>query len=474
MSTPDLLKLSIAELAPKIRNREVSPVEVTKAALAHAERLQPILGSFIALMPEAALAQARKREEAIGRGNYQGPLDGVPVGVKDNIALAGVPCTAGSLILADYVPDEDAFAVQRFNEAGAIILGKENMHELAAGGTSDNPHYGTVRNPWNLDHIPAGSSGGAAANVAASVTFTSLGTDIGGSVRTPAAYCGIVGLKATFGRVSQRGIVATTFNGDHIGPLARSVADAALALQVLAHYDPLDPSSIPVPVPDYSAELGQGIEGLTVGVPVDFYFDGIDPEVDVVTRAAVTQLEKLGARVQEVSLPSLRYADALQLDFTADSFVLHEPWLTSRRDKYTPELAERYLAGQFMLARDYIKSLRVQRLVKEEFARAFQEVDVLATPTNLLPAPRIDAQTVSIGGVEHDLSAPGSMVLYRNGFPSNFTGLPSLSVPCGFSQNGIPLGLQLIGRPFEEVLLLRVAAAYERVSPFRLTQFEGL
>ena len=464
MTASDLLTLSIADLAAKLRNREVSPVEVTQAALERAERLQS-LGTFIKLMPEAALEQARRREEAIGRGDYRGPLDGVPVGIKDNIALAGVPCTAGSLVYADYVPSEDAFAVQQYRDAGAVILGKENMHELAAGGTSDNPHFGTVRNPWNTDHIPAGSSGGAAANVAACITFASLGTDIGGSVRTPAAYCGIVGVKATFGRVSQRGLVATTFHGDHIGPMARSVADAALALQALAGHDPLDPASIPMPVPDFSADLGRGIAGLTVGVPTDFYFDGVDSEVIASTQAAIAQLAEMGAEVREVPLPTLRYFESLQIDSMAEAFVLHEELLKTRRDRYTPELAQRFLAGQFVRAVDHVKSLRAQRLAKEEFARAFHQVDVIAAPTTLMSAPRIDAGSVTIDGVEHEISASGNMVLYRNAFPANFTGLPALSVPCGFAGNGIPLGLQLIARPFEETLLLRVAAAYEQVSP---------
>lgn len=465
MSTPEWLQLSIQELAPRVRSKEISPVELAHAAIRQAERMQPNLNSFITLMADSALRQARIREQAILRGEYQGPLDGIPVGVKDNIAMAGVKCTAGSLVFRDFVPEEDAFAVQQLKAAGAVIIGKENMHELAAGGTSDNPHYGTVRNPWNLDHIPAGSSGGAGANVAACVTFASLGTDIGGSVRTPAAYCGVVGLKPTFGRVSQRGMIATTFHGDHIGPLTRTVADAALVLQVLAAYDALDPSSVPIAARDYSRLLPNGLEGVTVGVPTDFYFEDIDEEVEKLTRAAISQLAEMGAEIREVSLPTLRYADSLQIDQLAEDFVLHEPWLRENRELYTPELAERYLSGQFVLGRDYAKCLRAQRLVKEEFAKAFQQVDVLATPTTLMPAPRIDATSVSIRGVELPVSASGNNMLYRNAFPSNFTGLPSMSVPCGFSDSGLPLGLQLIGRAFEEDFLLGVAASYEQVSP---------
>jgi aspartyl-tRNA(Asn)/glutamyl-tRNA(Gln) amidotransferase subunit A len=460
-----MLQASIAEMAVRIKAREVSPVELTDAALAHAEQLQPSLQSFITLLPDQARAQANERERAIAKGEYRGPLDGIPIGIKDNIATAGIRTTVGSKVLAEHVPDEDAFVVRRAKEAGAIILGKENMHEWAAGGTSTNPFYGAVHNPWNLDHVPGGSSGGGAANVAACVTFASLGTDHAGSVRGPASYCGLVGIKPTYGRVSQRGLLGTSFDGDHIGPLTRTVLDNALVLQVMAGHDPLDPTSVPVPVPDFAADLGEGLTGLKVGVPRDYFFDVIDPEVESAIRAAIGALEELGAEVRDVRLETLEHADLLRIAASAEGYSVHEPYLADHHDDYTPALLHRYWGAAFIPATDYIKSLKLQRLVQEDFARTLQEVDVLVTPTNPTRAPLIGSHTFPIGGVEHGGAAVGVNMGIRNTHITNVTGHPSISVPCGFSNGGLPIGLQLIGRPFEEALLYRVASLYERVSP---------
>ena len=467
MSDIELLTLSIADLAAKIRARQVSPVELTQAALAQADRLQPTLRSFITILHEQALRQAKEQEAALARGEFRGPLQGIPIGVKDNIATAGIRTTVGSKVLADYVPGEDAHVVRLCQAAGAIILGKENLEEFAAGATSNNPHYGAVHNPWALEHIPGGSSGGGGANVAACVTFASLGTDLGGSVRLPGTFCGVVGLKQTFGRVSQRGLLVTSFNGDHIGPLTRSVRDSALVLQVIAGYDPLDPSTVPVPVPDYTAALGGDLRGLRLGIPTDYYFDLLDPEVDAAVRRAIEALEALGAATKTVTLPSMRYAGALRIASLADSVVTHEPYLAAHRQDYGPDVLYRTLAGQFVLGRDYSKALKVQRLIKEEHARVLQEVDILVTPTAPIAAPRIDAPTVTLGGVEHAVRGPGSGLLARCTSPSNATGLPAITVPCGFTQAGLPIGVQFIGRPFEEATLLQVAHAYEEVSPGR-------
>ena len=273
MVDTELLELTISELAARIESREVSPVEVTQAALAQADRLQPTLNSFITILHERAMSDARESKAALARGEYRGPLHGVPIGIKDNIATAGIRTTLGSKVLAEQVPEENAHVVELCRAAGAIILGKENLEEFAAGPTSNNLHYGAVHNPWALDRIPGGSSGGSGANVAAGVTFASLGTDLGGSVRGPGHFCGIVGLKQTFGRVSQRGLLGTSYNGDHIGPLTRSVKGSAIVLQAIAGHDPLDPSTVPVPVPDYTASLDKGLAGLKMGVPTDHYFD---------------------------------------------------------------------------------------------------------------------------------------------------------------------------------------------------------
>lgn len=467
MADTSLLTMTIAELAPQIKAKKLSPVDLTEAVLAQAERFQSVLNSFITLLPEQARNQARAMEDALMRGDYRGPLHGIPIGIKDNIATAGIRTTVGSKVLAKHVPDTDAYVVSRCKAAGAVIIGKENLEEFAAGSTSNNLHYGAVHNPWNLEHIPGGSSGGGGANVAACVTFASLGTDLGGSVRGPANFCGVVGLKQTFGRVSQRGLLVTSFNGDHIGPLTRSVHDSALLLQAIAGYDPLDPSTVPVPVPDYTAALGRDLRGLKLGVPSNYYFDLVDPEVESTVRQAITALQKLGCEVRDVSLPSMQYAGALRIAGMADSVVTHEPYLAAHRQDYGPTVLYRTLAGQFVLGRDYAKALKVQRLIKEEYARVLQEVDFLATPSSPVAAWRIDTETVTLGGQTYPLRGPGAGMTARCTSPSNATGLPAMSVPCGFTAAGLPIGLQLIGRPFDETRLFQVAHAYEAVSPSR-------
>jgi aspartyl-tRNA(Asn)/glutamyl-tRNA(Gln) amidotransferase subunit A len=467
MSDSELLTLTIAELAAKLQARQVSPVEITTAALAQADRLQPTLHSCITILHDHAMRQAKAQEAALARGESRGPLQGIPIGIKDNIATAGIRTTVGSKVLADYVPPEDAHVVRLCQAAGAIILAKENLEEFAAGATSKNPHYGAVHNPWALEHIPGGSSGGGGANVAACVTFASLGTDLGGSVRLPGAFCGVVGLKQTFGRVSQRGLLVTSFNGDHIGPLTRSVRDSALMLQVIAAYDPLDPSTVPVPVPDYTAALSRDLRGLRMGIPSNYYFDLLDPEVEAAVRQAIADLETRGVVAKAVTLPSMRYAGALRIASLADSIVTHEPYLEAHREDYGPDVLYRALAGQFVLGRDYSKALKVQRLIKEEHASVLQEVDFLVTPTAPIGAPRIDASTFTLGGAEYRVRGPGSGILARCTNPSNATGLPAITVPCGFTRAGLPIGVQFIGRPFEEVRLLQVADAYEDMSPSR-------
>ena len=467
MPNEALLDQTISELAPRIASGEVSPVEVTEAALARAERLQPVLNSFITLLPERALARAREMEAEVADGKYRGPLHGIPIGIKDNIATRGIRTTVGSLVLSDNVPDEDAQVVALCEEAGAIILGKENLEEFAAGATSNNPHYGAVHNPWGLDHIPGGSSGGGGANVAAGVTFASLGTDLGGSVRLPGTFCGVVGLKQTFGRVSQRGLLVTSFNGDHIGPMTRSVADSALVLQAIAGYDPLDPSTVPVPVPDYLAGLGASLAGMKAGVPSNYFFDEVDAEVETSVRNAIAALQELGVEVVEVSLPSMQYVGALRAASLSDGIVTHEPYLASARDKYGPNVVNRTMAGQFVLGRDYSRAMKVQRIIKEEYARVLQDVDFLVTPTAPIPAPRIDAVDIEVDGETHRVRGPGSGFISRNTSPMNGNGLPAITAPCGFSGSGLPIGVQFIGRPFEEGLLFQVASGYEQVSPSR-------
>ena len=461
----ELLSLTIAELAPRIRSGEVSPVDLTEAALAQAEAMQPTINSFITLLPEQARTQAREEAEAITRGEYKGPLQGIPIGLKDNLATAGIKTTLGTKVLEDYVPDEDAEVAIRCRAAGAVILGKENMEEFAAGATSNNPHFGPVRNPWGIERVPGGSSGGGGANVAAEVTFASLGTDLGGSVRLPGSFCGVVGLKQTFGRVSQRGLLVTSYNGDHIGPMTRSVADCAIVLQAIAGHDPLDPSSVPVPVPDYSAGLDRGVRGLRMGVPSNYYFEELDPEVEDATRRAIAALEELGAISVPIDLPMMKYIGAVRMAAMSDSIVTHEPFLRSNRDDYGPDVLYRTLGGQFVLGHHYSKAMKAQRLIQEDYARVLQDVDFIITPTTPLCAPRIDTPYIEHLGETHRVRGAGSGIVSRNTSPFNATGHPAITVPCGLNQDGLPIGLQFIGAGFREDLLFQVASAYEGVSP---------
>lgn len=467
MADTALHTLTISELAPRIKAKDISPLELTDAVLAQVDRLQSTLNSFITILHDDARRQAKEQETAIMRGDYRGPLHGIPIGIKDNLATAGIRSTVGSKVLADHVPTEDAVVVSRCKAAGAIIVGKENLEEFAAGSTSNNLHYGAVHNPWNLDHIPGGSSGGGGANVAACVTFASLGTDLGGSVRGPANFCGVVGMKQTFGRVSQRGLMVTSYNGDHIGPITRSVRDSALVLQAIAGYDPLDPSTVPVPVPDFTSMLGRELRGLKMGIPTDYYFDIVEPEVEHTVRSAISALEALGVEARKISLPMMQYAGALRIAAMADGLVTHEPFLATNRDDYGPTVLYRTLAGQFVLGRDYSKSMKVQRLIKEEYARVLQDVDFLVTPSSPVAAWRIDSPTVTVNGETYPVRGPGSGMTARCTSPSNATGLPAMSIPCGFTSAGLPVGLQLIGRAFEEPLLYQVAHGYEAVSPSR-------
>ena len=467
MANADLLSSTITELAPRIKAGEISPVELTEAALARAKEAQPVLNTFITLLEDQAIAQAWEEEEAISRGEYKGPLQGIPIGLKDNLATAGIRTTLGTKVLSDYVPEEDAEVAVRCRAAGAIILGKENLEEFAAGATSNNPHFGAVRNPWGTEHVPGGSSGGGGANVAAGVTFASLGTDLGGSVRLPGAFCGVVGLKQTFGRVSQRGLLVTSFNGDHIGPMTRSVSDSALVLQAIAGHDPLDPSTVPVPVPDYSAGLNGGVRGLRMGVPSNYYFEELEPEVEEATRRAVAALEELGAVPVPVELPMMKYIGAVRMAAMSDSIVTHEPFIRASREDYGPDTLYRTLGGQFVLGHHYSKAMKAQRLIQEDYARVLQEVDFIVTPTTPLCAPRIDSPYVEHLGETHRVRGPGSGLVSRNTSPLNATGHPAITVPCGLNSAGLPIGLQFIGAGFREELLFQVAAAYEGVSPSR-------
>ena len=472
MAELGLLSQTISELAPRIKSRELSPVEVTQAAIAHAERMQPILKSFITLTPELALRRAQELESSLMRGEYLGPLHGVPIGLKDMLLTKGVRTTDGGKPMENYVPEHDAGVVEQLRSAGAVLLGKENMHEIGAGFVSDNKWYGRVRNPWDLERIAGGSSGGSAANVSSFVTFASVGTDGGGSVRQPAAVCGHVGFKATYGRISNRGALEGSDPAAfHVGPHTRSVRDSAIMLQAMAGYDPLDPSTVPVPVDDYVSTLGHTIKGLVMGVPSNYFFDPIDPEVADAVMKAVAVLEGLGVESRQVEIKyidqMMKVGGVLEL---AGSAIPWEEVLRKGRNQMSP--AERHwaLSGQFLLASDLVQAQQMRRLFQQEWATTMEQVDFLVTPTTVALPYRFEDKTIAVGDTQVDLSGLipddfSGWIMGRNTVLANYTGVPAITVPCGFSTGGLPIGLQIMGRPWEESLVLRVAHHYEAAVP---------
>jgi aspartyl-tRNA(Asn)/glutamyl-tRNA(Gln) amidotransferase subunit A len=460
----DLPFSTIAELAPRLESGQLSPVELTRAVLDQIERLEGRLNCYITLTPEIALEQARAAEAEIRRGRYRGPLHGIPLAIKDNLETVGIRTTGAAKVLADYVPAEDAPTVARVKEAGAVILGKTNLHELGKGATTVNPHHGPTRNPWHPDRIAGGSSGGSAAAVSAGLATAALGTDAGGSVRIPAALCGVVGLKPTQGRVPIRGCVgASNPTVDHVGPLARSVADAALLLQAIAGPDLRDPTTVDAPA--LAADLGASrpIAGLRVGVPVDHYFADLDPDVERVVRAAIDRLAELGATLVEVALPN----HAALLDgmsgLMADQIAYYATWLRTRLRDFGRDVQASLLTAQFIPGGDYAIGLRARRLFADLYARAMADVDLLATPTVIVPAyPIEDADEPFALGVPRQ-----NPPLARNTRPANLTGRPAISLPAGFTRDALPVGLQLIGQPFDESTLLGAAAAFEAATEWQ-------
>ena len=440
--------------------------ELVQAVLERIDALEPRLNCFVTVRRDEA-----RREAAAPR---PGQLGGVPIAVKDNLATAGVRTTAASPFLADHVPDADAPAWARLRDAGAILIGKTNLHEFGMGPTGVYSHFGPTRNPWDPERVPGGSSGGSAAAVATGMAYGALGTDAGGSVRIPAALCGVVGVKPTHGLVPVRGGIG--FGNptvDHIGPMTRSVADAALMLALMAGADPDDPTSCPTPgACDYPGAARRGAEerdlaGLRVGVPVDHYFEQIDPEVEAAVRAAIGQLERLGARLVDVRLPDHGPLSDGMSGLGADSLLYHGRWMRQRLAEYAEPIQVRLLAAQFILGSDYAKALRARRLFRERYDAALAQVDLLVAPTEPIVAPTFAEareERIDCGGRTLD-----STILVRNTLPANRTGLPALSLPCGFVR-GLPVSLMLTGRPFDEETLLRTAAAYESSTEWHLAR----
>jgi len=459
----DLEWLTIAELSPLLRSRQLSPVELTEVYLSRIERLNPTLRAYITVMADAARDSARSAEAEIQAGTYRGALHGVPLGIKDLLDVGGAPNTFGSKILEANIRADDATVVRLLKEQGAVILGKQNLHEFAFGITSENPHYGAVRNPWDLERVPGGSSGGTASAVAAGLCAAGLCSDTGASIRAPAAWCGVVGLKPTYGRTSRAGALPLAWSLDHVGPIARSVADCALLLQAIAGFDPADPGSAGEPVPDFSIDLDRGLNGVRIGVPREYFFELIEPEVDRLVREAINVLENLGASVGEISLPHVAHAQvAGNVIMSTEAAAWHREWLRERYQDYGADVLARIRGGLLIPAVDYLAAQQMRRLIQQDFLSAFGSVDIVIGPTVPLVAPLI-GRTMEVGGPLH--VAPRS-IANRATVPCNLTGMPAISVPCGFSTDGLPVGLQLMAPAFAEAQLLQAAAAYEAATPW--------
>ncbi len=450
--------LTIAEASQRLRARTLSPVELTAAYLARIKALDPQLHSFLLLTEDSAMAEARQAEAEIAAGGWIGPLHGIPIGLKDIYCTKGVPTTANSALYRDHVPQEDATTVRRLREAGAIVLGKLGTHEFAIGGPSFDLPWPPPRNPWNLAHQPGGSSSGSGVAVAAGLCAGAMGSDTGGSIRFPAAWCGLAGLKPTYGLVSRRGILPLAYSLDHSGPLCWTSEDCALMMQVLAAHDPLDPGSVASPAQDFAGSLQVNLRGLRIGVVRNFV--DLDTEAEPGSVSAIeTALEVfrgLGTAVSDVRLSSLtHYNDVATTIARAEWYAVHERTLRASPELYGRSARIRLMAGAFVSGADYVNAQRHRAKLAAEVAAVMQEADILLTPTwNNSPAP---------------LYAGEEGPLFPDNFtmPFNVTGNPALAVCNGFTPDGLPLSMQLVGRPFEDHVTLRAGHAYERATPFR-------
>lgn len=460
------MRLTIENLSARIRRGEISPVELTRDYLDRIERLNPKLNAYITVLADSALCEARHAEQEIFRGDYRGPLHGIPIGLKDILDTAGVSTTAASALFKDRIPAEDAEVVRRLRAAGAVILGKQNLHEFAYGGSSLISFYGEVRNPWDTARVAGGSSGGSAASVAAGMGLAAVGTDTAGSVRLPASYCGVVGLKPTYGRVSGRGVVPLSWSFDHVGPITNSVYDAALMLQVLGGYDAGDRASVDVPVPDYARELnarksGESLRGLRVGLPRAFFFEELDSEVAAAVERAIRVFRELGAEIHDdvrLEVPTDRTLSS------TESWAYHEPFVARSPELYQPATLARIKSGERITVDAVARAKKELSASREAIGKTFAELDVLLTPTVPISPPRI-ADLLK----NPDNLRPTELMMLRNTRPFNVWGIPTISVPCGFTKDGMPIGLQLAAAHWREDVVLRAADAYERAAGWPVT-----
>ncbi len=464
MERNELPFLDATALAELIRSGEVSPVEATQAYLSRIEQVDSSLNSYIAVTAERALAEARQAEQEIAAGQYRGPLHGVPVAVKDQFCTAGVGTTGGSEILRDYVPDYDATVMSKLREAGAVLLGKLNMSEFAMGDAFHHP-YGRPRNPWDLTRNPGTSSSGSGAATAAFLCATSLGEDTAGSIRGPAAFCGLVGIRPTWGLVSRHGMLASTWSMDAAGPISRTVRDCAVTLGAIAGYDPNDPYTRNAPVPDYLDGLYDSIRGLRVGVLSDrVNADGVEPDVRDAVNGAIAQMGELGAEIEEISIPLIAQSAAISTTLIyVDATGVHRRGLLEHPEMYDHNNRVRLLTGALIPAQAHQKANRLRHIIREQILDALSRVDVLALPTSSVQATPIPTEAgLSRNGKEDFLAMLGGRRSYTS--PGNLAGVPGLSINCGFTSDGLPVGLQLVGRPFDEPTLFRAAYAYEQAT----------
>lgn len=457
----DLIATNARDLADRVRRREVAAVEVTRAALERINGLNEQLHAFITITADAALAEAERIDRVIAAGESL-PLAGLPLAVKDSFWVQGVRCTNGSKLLADFQPTEDAEAVARLRKAGCVVVGKANMHEFAYGFTSRNPHHGDCKNPWDTTRIPGGSSGGNAVALATGMALGAVGGDTGGSVRQPAALCGVVGLKVTYGRVSRYGGFPLSWSMDTVGPMARNVADAAALLRVMAGPDPKDGSTATRDVPDdlaaTEAEGDRPLKGLRVGVPHNHFLELVEPDVGAAIQDALGVLGQLGATLVEVTMPSLdRVVGAHRAIIFSEASAAYEDLIRSRAGEWSDEVHGLLKSGLFLTATQYLGAQQARQKIVADFRALWKSFDILVTPTSPIAATPIEATTAKLG----DQEIPLVRLFLDLTLPFNLTGQPALSVPCGFTKAGLPVGLQLVGRPFDEATLLRAGSAYE-------------
>jgi aspartyl-tRNA(Asn)/glutamyl-tRNA(Gln) amidotransferase subunit A len=451
---------TLGTLSEALRKREISPVEITRACLDRIEQYDGATNAVLTVLADRALTQAARAEAEILNGDYRGPLHGVPYAAKDLFLTKGIRTTCGSRILSSFVPDHDAAVIERLDRAGAILLGKLNMHEFAFGTTSVNPHFGAVRNPWNYGRVTGGSSGGSAAAVAASFAFLTLGSDTGGSIRIPAALCGVCGFKPTYGRISRYGAYPLAWSMDHIGPFAHRVRDLAVAMNVIAGWDGRDPSSAKVPVPDYCGALTGTLDGVRIGIPDALFFEHLDGEVRLGVERALSVFARAGATVRPVSIDLLPdAARAASIILFAEASAVLDKWQRTRPEALGSDVRARLESAGEVKAADYLKALRIRRKVERTFEEVFREIDVLVTPQVPITAPPIEATTVDIGGRVEPV--PAALTRFTRIF--NLTGMPALLVGCGLSSDRLPIALQIVGRPLDDATVLRIGDGFERL-----------